>query len=69
MYRWLLSAVAAALMPTGFRTRGVLVLQGRQLLGKTSWFLALIPDSLLRDSVNPRRIVHRDTINSTVFTG
>jgi putative DNA primase/helicase len=28
-----------------------LVLQGRQLLGKTSWFLALIPDSLLRDSV------------------
>ena len=36
---------------TGFRTRGVLVLQGRQLLGKTSWFLALIPDSLLRDSV------------------
>jgi predicted P-loop ATPase len=27
------------------------VLQGRQLLGKTSWFLALIPDSLLRDSV------------------
>ena len=51
IYRWLLSAVAAALMPTGFRTRGVLVLQGRQLLGKTSWFLALIPDSLLRDSV------------------
>jgi len=51
MYRWLLSAVAAALLPSGFRTRGVLVLQGRQLLGKTSWFLALIPDPLLRDSV------------------
>ena len=51
MYRWLLSAVAAALMPTGFRTRGVLVLQGRQLLGKTSWFLALVPDPLLKDSV------------------
>jgi putative DNA primase/helicase len=51
IYRWLLSAVAAALMPIGFHTRGVLVLQGRQLLGKTSWFLALIPDSLLRDSV------------------
>jgi predicted P-loop ATPase len=28
-----------------------LVLQGRQLLGKTSWFLALITDALLRDSV------------------
>jgi len=51
IYRWLLSAVAAALMPSGFRTRGVLVLQGRQLLGKTSWFLALVPDALLRDSV------------------
>lgn len=51
IYRWLLSAVAAALMSTGFRTRGVLVLQGRQLLGKTSWILALIPESLLRDSV------------------
>jgi putative DNA primase/helicase len=51
MYRWLLSAVAAALMPTGFRTRGVLVLQGRQLLGETSWFLALVPDPLLKDSV------------------
>jgi len=38
-------------MPTGFHTRGVLVLQGRQLLGKTSWIRALIPDSLLRDSV------------------
>jgi putative DNA primase/helicase len=49
--RWLLSAVAAALMPIGFHTRGVLVLQGRQLLGKTSWIRALIPDSLLRDSV------------------
>lgn len=49
--RWLLSAVAAALMPTGFHTRGVLVLQGRQLLGKTSWIRALIPASLLRDSV------------------
>jgi len=29
----------------------VLVLQGRQLLGKTSWFQALIPDEMLRDSV------------------
>ena len=51
IHHWLLSAVAAALLPTGFRTRGVLVLQGRQLLGKTSWFLALIPDSLLSDDV------------------
>lgn len=51
LYRWLLSAVAAAVIPSGFRTRGVLVLQGRQLLGKTSWFLSLIPDPLLRDRV------------------
>jgi len=53
IHRWLLSAVAVAvaLLPTGFRTRWVLVLQGPQLLGKTSWFLALIPDEMLRDSV------------------
>lgn len=51
MYRWLLSAVAAALSPTGFRSRGVLTLVGRQSLGKTTWASALIPDEILRESV------------------
>lgn len=49
--RWLLSAVAAALMPSGFKARGVLTLQGGQGLGKTSWISALVPELILRDSV------------------
>ncbi|WP_319587235.1 VapE domain-containing protein [uncultured Desulfobulbus sp.] len=42
--KWLLSAVAAALMPSGFKTRGVLTFQGEQNIGKTSWVLSLVPD-------------------------
>ena len=49
IYRWLLSAVAAALKPSGFRSRGVLTLQGPQSLGKTTWVSALVPDPDLRD--------------------
>lgn len=48
LYRWLLSAVAAALMASGFHSRGVLVLCGPQAIGKGSWIVALINDELLR---------------------
>lgn len=48
MYRWALSTVAAALMKTGFRGRGVLTLQGRQGLGKTAWVASLVPEEALR---------------------
>lgn len=51
MRKWLLSGVAAALMPTGFKCRGVLTLQGAQGIGKTSWGKRLISDPLLADSV------------------
>lgn len=51
MHRWLISAVAAALMPTGFKARGVLTLQGPQSIGKTTWINNLIPDQLLREQV------------------
>lgn len=51
MYCWLLSAVAAALMPSGFSTRLVLTLQGPQSIGKTRWCLSLVPDPTLRASV------------------
>ena len=51
MYRWLLSAVAAALKPSGFKARGVLTLQGPQSIGKTSWISALITDLVLREGV------------------
>ena len=51
MNRWMISAVAAALMPQGFKARGVLTLQGLQSIGKTSWIAALISDVALRESV------------------
>lgn len=51
MRKWLLSATAAALLPTGFKTRGVLTLQGAQGIGKTSWLKSLVPDSILADSL------------------
>jgi len=50
VYRWLLSAAAAAYKP-GFHARGVLTLQGGQGLGKTSWITALVPPRELRESV------------------
>ena len=49
VYKWLLSAVAAALKPTGFKARGVLTFQGPQGIGKTSWIMALVPNPVLRD--------------------
>jgi putative DNA primase/helicase len=49
--RWLLSAVAAVLKAYGFHCRGVLVLQGKQGIGKTAFFIALVPDAALRDLV------------------
>lgn len=49
--KWLLSATAAALVPNGFRARGVLTFQGPQGIGKTSWLMSLVDDPLLRDMV------------------
>jgi putative DNA primase/helicase len=51
MYRWALSPVAAALMPSEFRCRGVLTLQGTQGIGKTAWVSSLVPDAELRSQV------------------
>lgn len=47
--KWLLSVVAAALKPNGFKSRGVLTLQGAQSIGKTAWINALVPDEALRE--------------------
>lgn len=44
--RWLISAVAAAAMPSGFRSKGVLVFQGPQSIGKTAWIRSLLPEEL-----------------------
>ena len=48
---WLISVAAAATMLHGFRSRGVLTLQGGQGLGKTSWGLSLVNDPVLRDQL------------------
>lgn len=49
--KWLLSLVAAALAPTGFKCRGVLTLQGPQNIGKTSWGMSLINEPMLREQL------------------
>jgi len=43
--KWMLSAVAAAANPNGISSQGVLVLQGDQAIGKTTWFRSLLPDN------------------------
>lgn len=68
MRRWLISAVAAAAMPSGFRSKGVLTLQGDQSLGKTAWFMALVPEEqreLLKvdATIDPN---NRDSVASAV---
>ncbi len=50
LYRWLLSATAAALKERGFFSRGVLTFQGPQGVGKTRWINRLMPAGPLRDS-------------------
>ena len=66
--RWLISAVAAAAMPSGFRSKGVLVFQGPQSLGKTAWIRALLPEEL-RDLVKIDATIdpdNKDTVISAV---
>jgi putative DNA primase/helicase len=48
MYKWLLSATAAAIIQNGFYTRGVLTLQGAQNKGKTNWVRSLVNDPVLQ---------------------
>lgn len=49
--KWLLSIVAATFKTQGFRSRGVLTLQGIQSLGKTSWIASLVTPPDLREEV------------------
>ena len=44
--RWCLTAIAAAFSPNGVDAQGILVLQGPQNLGKTSWLKSLVPADL-----------------------
>jgi putative DNA primase/helicase len=44
--RWMLGAIDAAFNPHGVSIKGILVFQGAQDVGKTSWLLSLVPDEL-----------------------
>jgi hypothetical protein len=46
MRRWAVSAIAALYKPGGVSAHGVLTLLGDQGIGKTSWFLSLVPQGL-----------------------
>lgn len=50
IYKWLLSTVAAAFKPSGFKGRGVLTFQGPQGIGKTSWVKSLVTDEVLQET-------------------
>jgi putative DNA primase/helicase len=66
--RWLISAVAAALKPAGFMSKGVLVFQGAQSVGKTSWFRSLVPAEM-RDVIKVDAMIdplNKDTVISAV---
>ncbi|WP_049275796.1 VapE domain-containing protein [Pseudomonas putida] len=63
--RWLVSAVAAAAMPSGFWSKGVLVFQGEQSLGKTAWIRSLVPEQL-RDLVKIDATINPDNKDSII---
>lgn len=48
MSRWMLQAIGGAFEPTGVAAQGILVFQGAQDLGKTSWLLSLLPPEMRR---------------------
>src|SRR5690606_1586799 len=62
MRRWMIACVAAAYMPDGISSPGVLTLQGDQYLGKTKWFKSLVPESL--DLVVDGKILRPDDKDS-----
>ncbi len=66
--KWLLSATAGAVKSTAFKARGVLVLQGKQSIGKTSWIKRLVSDETLRDEV-VRLDHHMDWANKDSLLG
>lgn len=63
--RWLISAVAAAAKPSGFWSKGVLVFQGEQSLGKTAWFRALLPYAM-RDLLKVDATINPDNKDSII---
>ena len=69
MRKWLISAAAAAMGHEGFYSKGVLTLQGVQSLGKSPWFMRLLPESLRRDYILSGALLepdNRDSVKTAV---
>lgn len=67
LYRWLLSATAAALKDGPVPVHGVLTLQGDQGVGKTSWIARLLPQHLRGDYIKLDH--HLDASNKDSIIG
>lgn len=67
LYRWLLSATAAALKDGPVPVHGVLTLQGDQGVGKTSWIARLLPPDLRGDYIKLDH--HLDASNKDSIIG
>lgn len=65
IYRWCLQAIAAAFEPNGIAAQGVLVFQGAQDIGKTSWMLSLVPEEM-RSYVKESVILRLDKSDSVI---
>jgi putative DNA primase/helicase len=67
IFRWMVSAIAAAFSPNGVEAQGALVLQGPQGLGKTKWMLNLVPRELgLAKEGVTLRLDDKDSIRQAV---
>lgn len=51
LYKWMVSAIAALYSENGLSLHGVLVFQGAQGSGKTSWFKSISPQAFHKDGV------------------
>lgn len=67
LYRWLLSATAAAIKDGPVPIHGVLTLQGDQGVGKTSWIARLLPPHLRGDYIKLDH--HLDASNKDSIIG
>lgn len=70
-YRWMLSAVHAVFNPRGIAAQGVLVLQGKQGIGKSTWFERLVDTSVfgLAELVKKDAILdpsNKDIVSQTI---
>lgn len=70
-YRWMLSAVHAVFNPRGIAAQGVLVLQGKQGIGKSTWFERLVDTSIfeLAELVKKDAILdpsNKDIVSQTI---